>query len=170
MASYITKVKSSGNDTTYNLYDTTAVRGVTLNGIPGDKDPDGIVSLQTNVYSKAAKTSLGLVKVPTLINEDLENDIALGDNGELFVKFPIKKVKIGGFEKSINNQTLEIPKAAIDTYGAIRLSSNNDYCIKIDANGYLYTMFSNEYTDVAKEDEEIDFENLVSSGVISLEE
>ncbi len=170
MASYITKIKSKSNNETYNLYDTTAVRGVTLNGVPGDIDKDGIVSLQTNTYTKASKLSLGLIKVPALISEDNENGATLGENGELYVDFPIKKLRIGGFEKTINNKTIDIPKAAIDVYGTVRLTNNNNYCIKIDTNGCLYTSFSGGYTDIVKEEEYIDFENFLSTGIINLEE
>lgn len=177
----VTHIKTKGDDS-FKFYDKGAIRGIkssyTEESSIDDngyyvKDENGYITIKKTTYSAATENTLGLVSVPSLIDNDEEtyyNDLKL-DNGKLIFKDKIKKIWLGGTSSgnvAIDNGTAIIPKMTTTKLGVAKVNSNQS--VKIDNDGYLYTQFSGGWTDITKEETEIDFSSLISEGLLSLGE
>lgn len=176
---YITKVKSKVSNETFDIYDVKAVKSITLNGEKQEMDGNGNVKLTFTGASYAGENMAGLVVVKSMLMEgdtQYPNDLILNSaNGSLSVDIPIHKITIDGREQKPKNKidkTVDLKKStdterAITTltetpFGVVATKNEGDYAVKCES-GYLYVKFSEGYTDIIKETEDIDFDNLISN-------
>ena len=169
----LTYIKTNGNK--FRFTDKTSIKKIIFgnsdSGIDGVYSPDqnGTIYIKLKDYSIATNSSLGMVSIPEYLSDnETENGIKLSTDGKITVKFPIKEIKDGSNKTiEVNNSVLKIPNASEYDYGLIKIGENG-YCIKAD-NGKLYVKFSEGWTDVKKEMEDINFEELIDLKLLSLE-
>lgn len=183
---YITKVKSKSSNQVFDIYDLKAVKTITLNGEKQDMDGNGNVNLTFSGAAKATNNREGLVVVKTQLKEGellYPNDINLDlGTGALSVDIPIHKIKIDGKEQkplSKIDKSVEIKKStdtsrAITTltdtpFGVVATKNDGEYAVKCES-GYLYVKFSEGYTDIIQEPDDIDFESLIENKYLVLPE
>lgn len=183
---YITKVKSKSSNETFDIYDLKAVKSISLNGEPQGMDGNGHVNLKFSGAAAASDNMMGLVLVKSLLTEgDIQypNDLKLTPQvGALVVDIPIHKITVDGREqkpKSKMDKTVDIKKStdtpkAVTTltdtpFGVVATKNEGAYAVKCE-NGYLYVQFSEGYTDIIKEVEDIDFDDLINNKYLVLPE
>ena len=180
MAYKITHIKTKGNES-FEFYDKGAIRGIkssfdeeSITDSNGYyiKDDNGFITIKKTTYYPATKDTLGLVSVPPYIDDDeeIDNDLKLED-GKLTFRDKIKQICIGGTsDGNITeiNGTVIIPKMSQTKLGVAKV--NNKQSIRIDDDGNLYLKFSGGWTDIAIEETEIDFNNLINEGFFALGE
>ena len=180
MAYKITHIKTKGNES-FEFYDKGAIRGIkssfdeeSITDSNGYyiKDDNGFITIKKTTYYPATKDTLGLVSVPQYIDDDEEfdNDLKLED-GKLTFREKIKQICLGGTSDgniTESNGTVIIPKMSQTKLGVAKV--NNKQSIRIDDDGNLYLKFSGGWTDIAIEETEIDFNNLINEGFFVLGE
>lgn len=178
MAYKITHIKTKGNES-FEFYDKGAIRGIKSSFDKESstdsngyyiKDDNGFITIKKTTYYPATKDTLGLVSVPQYINDDeeIDNDLKLED-GKLTFRDKIKQICLGGAsDVSITDGTAIIPKMSQTKLGVAKV--NNTQSVKIDDDGNLYLKFSGGWTDIAIEETEIDFNNLINEGFLDLGE
>lgn len=180
MAYKITHIKTKGNES-FEFYDKGAIRGIkssfdeeSITDSNGYyiKDDNGFITIKKTTYYPATKDTLGLVSVPQYIDDDeeIDNDLQLKD-GKLTFRDKIKQICLGGTSDgniTDNNGTVIIPKMSQTKLGVAKV--NNKQSVKIDDDGNLYLKFSGGWTDIAIEETEIDFNNLINEGFLALGE
>ncbi len=181
MAYKITHIKTKGNET-FEFYDKGAIRGIkssfdkeSITDSNGYyiKDDNGFITIKKTTYYPATKDTLGLVSVPPYIDDDEEfdNDLQLKD-GKLTFRDKIKQICLGGtgdgYITVSKDGTVIIPKMSQTKLGVAKV--NNKQSVKIDDDGNLYLKFSGGWTDIAIEETEIDFNNLINEGFLKLGE
>lgn len=177
MAYKITHIKTKGNES-FEFYDKGAIRGIKSSFDQESstdsngyyiKDDNGFITIKKTTYYAATNDTLGLVSVPQYIDDDeeIDNDIQLKD-GKLTFRDKIKQICLGGASESItdSNGTVIIPKMSQTKLGVAKV--NNKQSVKIDGDGNLYLKFSGGWTDITKEETEIDFNNLINEGFLTL--
>ena len=172
MAYKITHIKTKGNES-FEFYDKGAIRGIkssfdeeSITDSNGYyiKDDNGFITIKKTTYYPATKDTLGLVSVPQYI----DNDLKLED-GKLTFRDKIKQICLGGASDgyiTITDGTATIPKMSQTKLGVAKV--NNTQSVKIDNDGNLYLKFSGGWTDITKEETEIDFNNLINEGFLTL--
>ena len=179
MAYKITHIKTKGNET-FEFYDKGAIRGIKSSFDKESstdengyyiKDDNGFITIKKTTYYAATNDTLGLVSVPQYFDDDEEinNDLKLED-GKLTFRDKIKQICLGGTSEPItdSNGTVIIPKMSQTKLGVAKV--NNKQSVKIDDDGNLYLKFSGGWTDIAIEETEIDFNNLINEGFFALGE
>ena len=179
MAYKITHIKTKGNES-FEFYDKGAIRGIKSSFDKESstdengyyiKDDNGFITIKKTTYYAATNDTLGLVSVPQYFDDDEEinNDLKLED-GKLTFRDKIKQICLGGTSESITdiNGTVIIPKMSQTKLGVAKV--NNKQSVKIDDDGNLYLKFSGGWTDITKEETEIDFNNLINEGFLALGE
>ena len=180
MAYKITHIKTKGNES-FEFYDKGAIRGIKSSfdeesSTDGNgyyiKDDNGFITIKKTTYYPATKDTLGLVSVPPYIDDDeeIDNDLKLED-GKLTFRDKIKQICLGGTsDGNITeiNGTVIIPKMSQAKFGVAKV--NNKQSVRIDDDGNLYLKFSGGWTDIAIEETEIDFNNLINEGFFALGE
>lgn len=183
---YITKVKSRSSDESFDIYDLKAVKSISLNGELQGMDGNGHVNLNFSGAAAASESMIGLVLVKKLlVDEDTQypNDIKLTpQSGALEVDIPIHKITIDGREQKPNSKmdkTVDLKKStdtdkAVSTitdtpFGVVATKSNGEYAVKCES-GYLYVQFSEGYTDIIKETDDIDFDDLIKNKYLVMPE
>ena len=179
MAYKITHIKTKGNES-FEFYDKGAIRGIkssfdeeSITDSNGYyiKDDNGFITIKKTTYYPATKDTLGLVSVPTYIDDDeeIDNDLQLKD-GKLTFRDKIKQICLGGASDGYititNDGNAIIPKMSQTKLGVAKV--NNTQSVKIDNDGNLYLKFSGGWTDITKEETEIDFNNLINEGFLTL--
>ena len=178
MAYKITHIKTKGNET-FEFYDKGAIRGIKSSFDKESstdengyyiKDDNGFITIKKTTYYAATNDTLGLVSVPQYFDDDEEinNDLKLED-GKLTFRDKIKQICLGGTSDGYiteNNGTVIIPKMSQTKLGVAKV--NNKQSVKIDDDGNLYLKFSGGWTDIAIEETEIDFNNLINEGFLTL--
>lgn len=178
MAYKITHIKTKGNES-FEFYDKGAIRGIksSFNEESSTdsngyyiKDDNGFITIKKTTYYPATKDTLGLVSVPPYIDDDeeIDNDLQLED-GKLTFRDKIKQICLGGASDgyiTITDGTATIPKMSQTKLGVAKV--NNTQSVKIDNDGNLYLKFSGGWTDITKEETEIDFNNLINEGFLTL--
>ena len=180
MAYKITHIKTKGNES-FEFYDKGAIRGIKSSFYEESitdsngyyiKDDNGFITIKKTTYYPATKDTLGLVSVPQYVDDDeeIDNDLRL-ENGKLTFRDKIKQICLGGAsDGNITdiNGTVIIPKMSQTKLGVAKV--NNKQSVKIDDDGNLYLKFSGGWTDIAIEETEIDFNNLINEGFLALGE
>lgn len=180
MAYKITHIKTKGNES-FEFYDKGAIRGIkssfdeeSITDSNGYyiKDDNGFITIKKTTYYPATKDTLGLVSVPQYIDDDeeIDNDLKL-EEGKLTFRDKIKTICLGGASDgyiTITDGTATIPKMSQTKLGVAKV--NNKQSVKIDDDGNLYLKFSGGWTDIAIEETEIDFNNLINEGFLALGE
>ena len=180
MAYKITHIKTKGNES-FEFYDKGAIRGIkssfdeeSITDSNGYyiKDDNGFITIKKTTYYPATKDTLGLVSVPQYIDDDEEfdNDLKLED-GKLTFRDKIKQICLGGTSDgniTESNGIVIIPKMSQTKLGVAKV--NNKQSVRIDDDGNLYLKFSGGWTDIAIEETEIDFNNLINEGFFALGE
>ena len=180
MAYKITHIKTKGNES-FEFYDKGAIRGIKssfdIESITDSngyyiKNDNGFITIKKTNYYPATKDTLELVSVPQYIDDDeeIDNDLKLED-GKLTFRDKIKQICLGGTSDgniTESNGTVIIPKMSQTKLGVAKV--NNKQSIRIDDDGNLYLKFSGGWTDIAIEETEIDFNNLINEGFFALGE
>ena len=180
MAYKITHIKTKGNES-FEFYDKGAIRGIkssfdeeSITDSNGYyiKDDNGFITIKKTTYYPATKDTLGLVSVPQYIDDDekIDNDLKLED-GKLTFRDKIKQICLGGTSDgniAESNGIVIIPKMSQTKLGVAKV--NNKQSVRIDDDGNLYLKFSGGWTDIAIEETEIDFNNLINEGFFALGE
>ena len=180
MAYKITHIKTKGNES-FEFYDKGAIRGITSSFDEDSitdsngyyiKDDNGFITIKKTTYYPATKDTLGLVSVPPYIDDDeeIDNDLKLED-GKLTFRDKIKQICLGGTSDgniAESNGIVIIPKMSQTKLGVAKV--NNKQSVRIDDDGNLYLKFSGGWTDIAIEETEIDFNNLINEGFFALGE
>lgn len=180
MAYKVTHIKTKGDDS-FEFYDKGAIRGIkssfdeeSITDSNGYyiKDDNGFITIKKTTYYPATKDTLGLVSVPPYIDDDeeIDNDLKLED-GKLTFRDKIKQICLGGTSDgniAESNGIVIIPKMSQTKLGVAKV--NNKQSVRIDDDGNLYLKFSGGWTDIAIEETEIDFNNLINEGFFALGE
>lgn len=182
---YINKIKSrvrDGNNKSFDLYDSEAVRTIKLSSTAGSEwkktyyPKDGLVELSIPESNVATNGNLGIVRVPdnivsngTIIDE---NDIKLDNKGNITASFPIKNIMLpDGILLNINRKSIKMPEASRHSYGMVKVGTYDEgYFINIDENGIIYTNFADGYTGFIAEKEDMNFEDMVNNNELSYKE
>lgn len=180
MAYKVTHIKTKGDDS-FEFYDKGAIRGIKSSfteesSTDGNgyyvKDDNGYITIKKITYSAATEDALGLISVPSSSTDkdgkEYTNDLIL-ESGKLSFKDKIKKICIGNNLNELPityNDEVIIPKMATDSLGVAMVHSSQS--IKVDDDGYLYIQFTDNWTDITNEKNEINFSQLIDEGLLSL--
>lgn len=171
----LTYIKTNGNK--FKFTDKSAIKQIIFGNEDDGKngvytpDQNGKIHIKLKDYSIATGSSLGMVSIPEYLDDNItENGIKISSSGKITVKFPIKNVKDGNGNiiPVNNNSILQIPNVNEINYGLAKIGGDA-YCVKAE-NGMLYIKFSEGWTDVCKEKEDISFTTMKNIGRLSLGE
>ena len=173
---FITKVRPINNSNEYYfLKDSTAIRHIKI--FYGDDEvsvpiEEGTATLQLEKYGQATDKDYGLIKVPENCSDGQKNNLSI-NNGNLTLSLPFDSIACGINNQSItpntfmNKKQVVIPIATKEKYGVIKISDESSLRIE---EGTLQVIFSGGYTNIAVEDENIDFDSLINQGTLSIAE